>query len=605
MLKYITFILVILSCCVWVIAEDTAIIDAAKIPVIENPWTVKYDYTAKNKRVVEVVEELAKKSGVDLRVGSNSNDFQVRDNRITIKAKNVNLINLMNSIARTLRLQWQKTDEDGRINYRLVKNKKLWQEAQDKLDAMQKILEAKRKSALSAFANLDNLTPTELENLKETNPFLYIAASSGMAGAINNFLGATPTAYNALIAGQALNLQSSNLPATAQNGLLKAINSYNGILSQTGISRSEEAQLDVSKMIIQINPHMARVQSTPMGNLMLGEIMVNGGGANMMFPIIDPYSNTAKVSGKILVESLSTGGPVIPSKDDRLAFTAAALGDSKQLETGDSKIEHTPDAALAKKVKFKSETDRMSDIAVAFADVAEFNITTDNPIAAGQIYFTSQAQEYDDTIIQTADKITNKFHSNWNKEGSFLEFTSRDWYKNVKSLIPFSQVEKWQREFVETGTLDINSLAEMSVLSTDQFNLNISRDDILLNDRLIMIMMSSKDKLSFYSTLSSEQIKMIFSNDGLPADNLTQYQINALLNISPRFNTDDILPMYLKGERKIVGKAFDYLITLKISEDNSYTVLSLTTPVHTPRVVKKNPENNTTQDGNLPSVTNP
>ena len=601
MLKYITFILVILSCCVCVVAEDAAVIDAAKTPVIANPWAVKYDYTAKNKRVVEVVEELAKKSGVDLRVGSNLNDFQVRDNKITIKAKNVYLINIMNSIARTLRLQWQKTDEDGKINYRLVKNKKLWQEAQDKLDALQKLLEAKRKSALSAFANLENLTPTEVDNLKETNPFLYLAASSGMAGAVNSFLDATPRAYNALIAGQALNLQSSNLSGAAQNGLLKAINSYNGILSQSGIRRSEESQIDASKMTIQINPHMEMAQSMPMGNLMLGEIMVQGGGADMMFPLIDPSSNIAKLTGKMMVEALSTGEPVKPSKDDGLAFAAAALGDSKQTETGDSKIEHTPDPALAKKVKFKSETDRMSDIALAFAEVAEYNITTDNPIAAGQMFFTNQAQEYDDTIIQIADKITNKFHSNWNKEGSFLEFTSRDWYKNVKSLIPFSQVEKWQREFVESGTLDINSLSEMSVLSTDQFNLNISKDDILLNDRLIMIMMSSKNQLSFYSTLSQEQIKMIFSNDGLPAAYLTESQINALLNILPRFNNDDMLSMYLKGERKIVGKAFDYVITMENSEDNPYTVLSLTTPVYTPKVVKENIENiNMTQEEKLP-----
>jgi hypothetical protein len=84
----------------------------------------KITYEAKRKTVQAILADLTKLTGVKLHAGYGNSDWQVRDRKMNIFAKDIPLSNLMNSIARVMKFRWSVNHEVDPCTYRLYMDRR-------------------------------------------------------------------------------------------------------------------------------------------------------------------------------------------------------------------------------------------------------------------------------------------------------------------------------------------------------------------------------------------------------------------------------------------------------------------------------------------------
>ena len=77
--------------------------EEAQLPTTDARLQQKITYTARHKSLKVILADLSKTTGVTLKCGYNNNDWQVRDRKMNIFAKDQPLAALMNSIARVMK----------------------------------------------------------------------------------------------------------------------------------------------------------------------------------------------------------------------------------------------------------------------------------------------------------------------------------------------------------------------------------------------------------------------------------------------------------------------------------------------------------------------
>ena len=67
------------------------------------------------------------------------------------------------------------------------------------------------------------------------------------------------------------------------------------------------------------------------------------------------------------------------------------------------------------------------------------------------------------------DKITHNSLApaqyNWECHAEVLELRDREWFKKYSAMIPEAQLAAWRKTLKETGTLDIDDLADVAELT--------------------------------------------------------------------------------------------------------------------------------------------
>ena len=84
----------------------------------------KVTYEARHKPVKVILVDLSKMTGVTLKAGQSGKDWQVRDRKMNIFAKDLPLSSLMNSIARVMKFRWSKSVKVDPPAYRMYMNRK-------------------------------------------------------------------------------------------------------------------------------------------------------------------------------------------------------------------------------------------------------------------------------------------------------------------------------------------------------------------------------------------------------------------------------------------------------------------------------------------------
>lgn len=101
------------------------------------------------KPVRVVLGDLTKATGVILRSGYNDGDWQVRDRKMCIFAKDVPLVQIMNSIAHVMKFKWSRKDADGKWQYRLYMDRHEVLEADAQIRELQRLCRVSDESAPS------------------------------------------------------------------------------------------------------------------------------------------------------------------------------------------------------------------------------------------------------------------------------------------------------------------------------------------------------------------------------------------------------------------------------------------------------------------------
>lgn len=560
-------------------------------PLADIRLTQLVTYKESSKCVSAILDDLTKATGVTLKAGVNNKDWQVRDRKMSIFAKDVPLGQLMSSIGRVMKFKWEKSGDEALPTYRLYMDRRtlLDAEAQRAREEQQQEAERakRRQEGFAEYAKLADLSDADKEKLKTENPFMYIAAQSGLGNSLAAFFMGTPGAIDAIASGQRLDISGSALSPQAQSGILQAMRQMTDLQAKfDGRSTHplpDDLGSDPSKISISINQALEQTAGTPMGGLLLGDITIKYDGGAMTVPMFDPNSEVAKLVGSALVESEETGKSVNEVVKEHIAEFAEVITKVAKAESGgEPLIEHAEDPALNAKITLESHSEQLVDIQKALAEASKYAVVSD--------YFPNLIPRSGTSIPTTEtplreilDKIAEVFVYNWDKHGNVIEFRDRNWFKKRAAQLPEEQLETWRQELVKTGTLDIDSLAQIAQLDQEQILANIAPDEILRN--CLGAYHSARDVLRLYATLSAGQRAALYSETGLDIAVLSPEQM-AMLDklIRPKHGTelDAGAPIFVVCERKSSDKTFTYSLSVIVDGQKGSAEWTFVTPSYTP-----------------------
>ena len=561
----------------------------------------KVTYEAKRKPVSAILDDLSESTGITFRAGYNNLDWQVRDRKMNIFAKDIPLNELMDSIARVMKFKWSRSGDKNAWTYRLYMDRKSVLEAENQRlreeERFNQMMAKRREKALSDFARVGNLSAQELEKLKEDDPFMYVLAKYGIANSFGNLLREAPAIAEALTQGQELELEISALSPTAQQELVKTLCGWDKIVGDANRQIPET----IDQGTIRINRRMADIKSRPDAGFVLGEIEGSNYGD---LPIVKTDCNTAKLIGKAIIKAEQEQKPleeILRSSDDELRQSMAT--DIKHETDDDPIIEHPDEPDLHEKVKLpETSVNYIESIESEIAQASNLTVVSDAFERRPSI-FSNGIDRSEAELRVVLERFTSEFNYTWEKHGSKIELRDKKWYGKRLAQIPQAWIDKWAETLKKTGTLDISDLSDIALLTMEQFNLNLSQDEPFNTSDLDRMFYSNRDFLRSYAALNESQKALIFTETGLSLRELTQDQHSQTEKLIKSQNASFLenpdARITLTGIRKQKDRQFEYSFKVTTTDDLKPLEWQFTTPKYVepkPKTVQN--EGKATQEGN-------
>jgi len=548
----------------------------------------KVTYEARYRTVSAILADLSRSTGVTLKAGYNNQDWQVRDRKMNVFAKDLPLATLMSSIARVMKFKWSISRDARPWTYRLYMDRKTLLDADAKrARRIQKNIEwqtNKREAWIKDIADVGKLSDADYEKLKEQNPYLYMYRKTGISDALDAFFKAAPELANAFATGQEMSLRVSDLsPATEQATmqLSDARRILSSIRSGKGITPPPEPVPDASSIGLIINEGIDRVAREGANSLHMGWITVRYGPQYSEQDLITPFPNpdfeTTKLFGTEWVQSLEEGKSGDQVAHPRSQIDAAQIADRVRFGQDDTPEEkpkeHPDDPALQKKLKCQPEDTRLASVLAEIAKNSELSTVSDS---FGRPYTRPAMIQGEMTARELLDKIETVYDEDWERNGAILELRDKEWFMKRSAQLPEAWLEKWRQEAKNTGTLDLDTLWQINKLSYDQLRMNLLEDDILGK----MSLHADSNLMKIYDCLEPSQRRTVTSTSGATIQ-LSDTQITTLADLLKSKGTP-VTDVTLTTTRKSVGKHFEYEMRLAGPDRVQLGVWKQATPEYTP-----------------------
>ncbi len=524
----------------------------------------------------------------------------MRDRKMNIFARDVPLTELMSSIAHVMKFKWKRAGKEGGYTYRLFMDRKTLLDAENQRlreeERLRQIKNEGRQKALDAYSNPNDLSPQDLGKLKSDNPFLYVFEQSGLTKSLGAFFGEVPAAADALASGEELSLSAGSLSEEGQQGLLQAMQSLFGFTSKISggaVPFPKDLASKIGQVTVMINYNPENIGDMPGGETLLGVMdMFCDDGQNVELPLFDPDSNAAKLLGKLLVSSQDQGKDNQDTGGDmETMFAQAMMSDIKNTDTGEPVAQHKDDPALEAKINIKLQSRNIDDAEAALAEASKMTVVSDS---FGRTYGPNLTQD-EAQIKVVLDKIADGFRYNWDKPASVIELRDRDWFRKRGKQIPEAWLEAWRQTLKKTGTLDIGDLSQIAVLTQEQYNANISRDEILDKVGIEDLVFTARDVLRLYALLSDGERDALFSEDGLDLRSVEPNAWPLAQNLINRRNAsflqDPNAQIILAASRQPKDKQYQYTITATCAGSDKPIEWKFTTPKYVEPLKKEEPAN--------------
>jgi hypothetical protein len=554
--------------------------------------TQKVTYEARGKSVKVILADLSKISGVTLKAGQSDSDWQVRDRKMNIFAKDVPLSNLINSMARAMKFTWNRS-KDEVPTYRLYMDRRTLLDAESQRlreeDRRNRKDIERKQQMLSGMDALDSLSPADLAKLKQDSPYLYLAATSGVGKSLGQFFKGSPAAMEAFASGQELTMNGSDLSPSAQQalaGTLRGMKQFSPVLN-SGDTEELPSDLEarIGQAVIQINPQMDLVRSQPFfSDFVLGSmgVKLEKGGKTDGFPLLNPENAISKMLARALVKSQDEGRPIneVMAEIQGEALTSL-MSQARQDDSGEARIEHSPeDPAMSQKIKTKAvKPGLLADALATLAEASHLPVVSDS---YGGTFGFLTVGDSEMGLGKLLDLIADGFHYNWDKPHGVLEFRDRNWFTKRAAQIPEAWIEGWKKTLRDTGTLDISDLTQIAMLTLEQCNVNLQGDEELARSGIPSCVYSYRDLLRACSALKESQRKAIYTEAGLDMASLTNDQWQGFEKLINSKNgnmlKNENAKLTLSATRRAYEKQFDYSFALKSSDETSPITWRFFTP---------------------------
>jgi len=484
-------------------------------PEIDARLEHKVTYDARRQTVSSILADLAKLTGVTLRAGYSDADWQVRDRRMNVFAKDTSLRSLMDSISHVMKFKWSRREAGGTWTYRLYMDRTtlLGAERQRLIEEerMRQLEDKQRERVLDDLTRANAMSDEELEKLKDNDPMLYVEARCGWAVLMPDLFSHVPGAKEAWSAGEMLTLNGADLPADAQQAVVKALGVMGEFLSKViGPEQAppKEAFNDLSKVSISINS--ARKALGFRGDTYIGDITLYWPGGADQTAFINPDSPESAKVGRDYVRILD-GEPVGEQKQAEMNSGHLQAVEGQKTDFGEPIIEHPDDPDLSIKVKLKPMGNTFADLLRAVAKASGYAVVSDS---FATVYRGFDPLNSDVSLKDVLNGISSRYRYNWDKHGGVIEFRDRDWFRRRASQVPEAWLEPWRKALKSTGTLTLDELGRMSLLDDDQARENLYSDDVLGASGLRDVLTQNGDLLRAYASLDDKQQAAAFTDAG-------------------------------------------------------------------------------------------
>lgn len=599
-------------------AEDTASTGALSS---DPRLSAKMTYSCKKVAVRNVVGDLMQASNVTLRAGTNTKDWEVRDRKINIFAKETSLRDVMNAIARVTGFKWSIEGTESTPVYRLVWDMKSKQELAALRETIrqtqEQIITDKRKQGLDTINSLDNLNPDQMAKLRAENPFLFWMAASGVGKKFSGFINGAPGLSQALLSGQTLTMNGADLTPAGQSSLGDLLGAVKSLESKFGGRNSGgDVPANLADATITVNAPgrggrggggggMGR--GGPMRGDLLGTIVVTTPSGHTDLPLVNPNSPTTKVFGKVLIEADLLNRPFRDALAESRSELMKAMQQSRNnpgsnagaapgavtTTTIDGQVIVTQltDPVLDAKVNAKLDAQTLPDIQEQLATAIGIAIVSDNfggrPGFGGRggPNMAAGLDTQNSTLRTLLDNLAQRFQYQWGKPSKPIEFQDSDWFNKIESLIPDELIEHWKQTLNKTRTLDISELAQMAGLTQEQFRANVATDDVLSTLNLQQSVMQNRDILQLFTSLSKSQASAAYSGGGFNLKSLGDAStlLKKVLGRNPVLLDNTDAPLILKAIRSKEGA--NPIVDITISNGDAKTppaTWRITQPNYTP-----------------------
>ncbi len=416
----------------------------------------KITYSARRKLVSEIVDDLAKLADAKMYAGRDAGDWHTRDLRMNVIVKDATVGDVMASIARVMQFRWNRSSSGEKWVYRLVDPNATSDES---VEVIQARAQAERRQRFFAgLMSLARASSAEIDRLRTSNPELYALAKTPYGVPLAKFLADTPVASMALVQGRKATLRGNDLPLSAMQTLMPAI--QGGTATEARPDGKNPAAMPAipasgSALSVEINPNAPEKGVSQN----LGEMTLAYGGRTVPITFADPERVKEKLAASTPAVEQSHAGSLI-------MLTAPT----------DPEVEHPDEPDLHKRTKLAIKDARapLDAVLAALAEASGFAVVSDCYDAPSKQIDVPQGEiELKDCL----EKITAASGQNWEKKGQALELRNRKWRIHRYLLISQATLRNWRKTLERDGYLPFAELARIVELFPDQISVYITSEN--------------------------------------------------------------------------------------------------------------------------------
>jgi hypothetical protein len=538
-------------------------------PRLDKKVTLEVNYV----KLQDVADSLCKQSGVVIKAGSGERDWKVREQLVSIHAKDIPLSKALGQIEKLLSYCVSREGKDKEWTYTIWQDKKGRDLEAEMLNAQRE--EAAQRIAKSRQGTIDmakdalGMSPQDAMKQKDKNPMLALMGGTksgrGFAAFLNYFQSSFPTEYDLMMRGKRVFVSLTGLPANMQQAVADMTTggmaeTLKKMLNQEMKPGEKMPDLTPYQMVFQPANEQAGadVESLGFGGLaFLTGIGPDGkpfntdygGGIPMSISALtDPGSAIGKLLGEMLLKvedgmSLDEANKQLNERaNNDPSFAAEALAQ-------DSPTEKNPpaDPELTREVEIKDVLTGANVEALTGpgADKYQGKMLAEISRAIGYPVFKESfgaEMTLPGLFIhpgkQPLYKVLiglEKAGCAWAKDDGALRIRDKNWALLRSYAIPESFTAAYKDLLDKTGELTLEDIAGIaSGLSDDQIRHTLVSTPGLSPavDCVAVGASSTREILRLYASLSEKQKTDLNSDAGLPFSGLSDAQwdrMNAII----------------------------------------------------------------------------
>lgn len=535
-------------------------------------FKVVIDTSGKPNTTQAVLNDLSEMTGVSFEAGKDTRDWQIRDRKLNIVAKNVPLADLMDSIASVLNCEWSKTDGDKPV-YRLYMDENIQKQAEVEKKLVQERFDAemtrRRQRFVDTLLNWHDVSDEELERLKIENPCRYLLHFRGSGYMYQRLFKEIPMLADLLIHRKHNQAWLASKLSQETRNLIRQVldkrflyRGYHGSPNGNPFPEDYDINEPSSELWFEIVPRDFVWDVDENWDLGGVGYFVK----DKFFYIEDMLVEDvprAQYAARCQIRALEQGKTyheiMDETKDElELVMQATAIDRTNCYSIG-ADFEKKDDPELSRNIHVNLTGDTLADYQAALAEAGGLAVVSDLYLARKVTKVV--LEEKDIELRELLDAIADAYGYSWTKRGPIIEFQDKQWFAKMGSQIPAEQVEKWRTSLIENGVISLDEYAEIAALSNEQIEESLMPDPVLSSTRIFnWPLIGARMILRLYRLMDIDQKEAIFSPTGLDTRTFNLEQAEQALKTYQNRDEDNQISIFIEilanPNRWIVLKAF-------------------------------------------------